>query len=63
MFTEVSEQEFSAFITLKDYKHVRVDAGPAVIDVYYDEPEYNPSLRDAFKATYPGGVTYHVKAQ
>ena len=61
IFNEVTEQEFNEFIAAKPYKHMRVNAGTAQIDVYYDEPNYNPSLRDAFRTTHPGGISYHVK--
>ena len=47
---EVTEQEFNAFISAKPYKTKRVSAGSAELQVYYDEPEYNPSKRDAYKS-------------
>lgn len=61
MFEPVTESVFNAFIAMKEYKTKVVEAGPATITVYYDEPEYNPSDRDAFKTEHPGGVDYHIK--
>jgi hypothetical protein len=46
---ECLEAEFDAFIAQGVYKTKIVPAGSAELEVYYDEPEYSPSKRDAYK--------------
>ena len=46
---ECTEQEFNTFIAAKSYKDKMVVSGSVALQVFYDEPEYDISKRDAYK--------------